>query len=59
MILLNNLPPLYNADSKRVKWIDAAKSLGIVLVFWGHILYGGSNIGGYINQLIYSCKHSN
>lgn len=55
MILLNNLPPPpYNADSKRVKWIDAAKSLGIVLVFWGHILYGGSNIGGYINQLIYS-----
>ena len=39
MILLNNLPPLYNADSKRVKWIDAAKSLGIVFSVFGDISF--------------------
>lgn len=46
-------PPLCR-NNKRIDWIDTAKSLGIVLVFWGHILYGGSSAAAIINQLIYS-----
>ena len=38
----------------RIEWIDAAKAIGVFLVFWGHILYGGSNLGGVINRAIYS-----
>ena len=38
----------------RIPWIDTAKGLGVILVFWGHLLYGGSAIGGVINRAIYS-----
>ncbi len=34
--------------------MDAAKAIGLFLVFWGHILYGGSNVGEVINRAIYS-----
>lgn len=37
-----------------ILWVDIAKGLGLVLVFWGHILYGGSGIASRINHLIYS-----
>ena len=39
---------------ERLKWVDAAKAIGLFLVFWGHILYGGSSIGSVINRAIYS-----
>lgn len=38
----------------RIPWVDTAKGLGVILVFWGHLLYGGSAIGGMINRAIYS-----
>lgn len=41
-------------DMKRIKWVDTAKALGLFLVLWGHILYGGSEVGGVINKIIYS-----
>lgn len=38
----------------RIKWVDAAKALGIFLVFWGHVLYSGSEVASIINRAIYS-----
>ena len=38
----------------RIKWIDTAKALGIFLVFWGHVLYSGSEVASIINRAIYS-----
>lgn len=46
-------PPL-QAQASRIYWVDAAKALGLFLVFWGHILYGGSPIASVINRAIYS-----
>ena len=40
-------------DRKRILWIDTAKSLGIFLVFWGHILYHNDGIE-YVTKAIYS-----
>lgn len=53
---MNNykLPPALLSQNDRIQWVDAAKALGIFLVFWGHILYGGSSVGGIINKTIYS-----
>lgn len=38
----------------RIKWIDTAKAVGLYLVFWGHLLYGGSAVASVINRVIYS-----
>lgn len=38
----------------RVNWVDAAKSIGLFLVFWGHILYEGSDLAATLNKAIYS-----
>ena len=46
------IPP--RSDNVRIKWVDTAKALGLFLVFWGHILYGGSDVAGVINKAIYS-----
>lgn len=47
-------PPILSGGGKRIKWVDTAKALGLFLVFWGHILYGGSEVAGVINRTIYS-----
>lgn len=39
---------------ERIKWVDAAKAVGLFLVFWGHALYGGSDVAKVINRAIYS-----
>ncbi len=46
--------PRLQSDNVRIKWVDTAKALGLFLVFWGHILYGGSEVAGVINRAIYS-----
>lgn len=38
----------------RIEWVDASKAVGLFLVFWGHLLYEGSNVGEAINRAIYS-----
>lgn len=40
-------------DRKRILWIDTAKSLGVFLVFWGHVLYYNDGID-YVTKAIYS-----
>lgn len=43
----------YNAmGGGKIQWIDTAKALGLILVFWGHLLYNGTLEG--VNQAIYS-----
>lgn len=42
----------YNAGGGKIQWIDTAKALGLILVFWGHLLYYGTLEG--VNQAIYS-----
>lgn len=46
------LPP--TGGKERLEWVDTAKALGLILVFWGHLLYGGSSVAGVINRAIYS-----
>lgn len=44
-----------NAEKNvRIGWVDAAKAFGLLLVFWGHLLYGGSHYSEVINKIIYS-----
>ena len=50
---IKSAPPTYLLDG-RIKWVDTAKALGVFLVFWGHLLYDGSSVGGVINRAIYS-----
>lgn len=50
--LINNNP--YRIGRIRLKWVDVAKALGLFLVFWGHLLYGGSPVAGVVNKAIYS-----
>lgn len=49
-----NTPPLHLQGNSRIKWVDTAKALGIFLVFWGHLLSGGSPIAIVIKKVIYS-----
>ncbi len=49
-----NRNPNSSQEIDRIKWVDTAKALGLFLVFWGHILYGGSSVGNVINRAIYS-----
>ena len=48
------LPAHSREGDLRIKWVDVAKSLGLFLVFWGHLLYGGSSVAGVMNRAIYS-----
>ena len=50
-----NTPPHHNDSiGSRLLWVDLAKSFGLFLVFWGHTLYGGSQVADVINRAIYS-----
>lgn len=49
-----NPPPKKSLCIGRIKWVDTAKTLGIFLVFWGHVLYSGSEVASIINRAIYS-----
>lgn len=53
---LRNTPPPTHTQlgALRIKWVDVAKALGLILVFWGHILDGGITIQGDIIRVIYS-----
>lgn len=50
----DKITPPHQLGSLRIKWVDAAKALGIILVFWGHILDGDIPIQGDIRKVIYS-----
>lgn len=47
-------PPILSGGDKRIEWVDTAKALGLFLVFWGHLLYNGSEVASIINRAIYS-----
>ena len=51
---MNEIKNLPSQKFGRIYWVDAAKVLGLFLVFWGHVLYGGSPLGSVINRAIYS-----
>ena len=42
----------HTVTTDRLQWVDTAKSLGLLLVIWGHLLYGGT--WGRVNRAIYS-----
>lgn len=52
--MIGNKVKIPSPNIERVKWVDAAKAMGLFLVFWGHILYGGSSSASIINRAIYS-----
>lgn len=47
-------PTPKSLTNDRIYWVDAAKALGLFLVFWGHTLYSGSEVASIINRAIYS-----
>lgn len=42
------------AWKNRIEWVDVAKALGLILVFWGHILEGDIPVQNDIRRAIYS-----
>ena len=50
----NQIKVAPHSEGGRIEWVDTAKVLGLFLVFWGHLLYGGSPVADVINRAIYS-----
>ena len=44
----------HTATTDRLQWVDTAKSLGLLLVIWGHLLYGGLLGGGKSCDILFS-----
>ncbi|WP_412988375.1 acyltransferase family protein [Pediococcus siamensis] len=43
---------------KRIKWVDLAKGIGIILVVYGHVILGVHDAGLSLNGLNYNLQHS-